>query len=967
MKHLKENLLILAATVWLVVPLSPTVAATHFDETVPGPAAAVYHELVTFQTPSGVVGTELTVARAVVTQPTGEAGLFRIQPSPGSGRTTADVTVGGSGSITEDSGAVTVATVIAQLVAPAPTVATGYEMVEIIVSYQSGYDFSTGPLMGAETWSLQALQVASSHRYAGFVGDPCTPVSATNCPDEVTLPRLSLEPSTLVFGDVQTNLPTDVTPITPYTIENVGTADLTMTGPFAPAGTPFSVSGSFPASLVPMGSTEIDIQFRPTALGSGANQANVNIASNDPASPTPMSFSGTGVTMNAALLLDLSGSMNSAPTSSSVVPEPESRLGHAKQGGFQLFEIYRELTGGQANFGLYGYPDPGSPNVWSTATATTLVSMRSGNAALGPVGVALDAAPPVGSGTRANGMTPMAEGIKRAEGGLNTSANQRPLILLLADGDHNLNSTSGPATPEAWVPSLVGDGIRMFTIAYGVEGADSGVSFDRLERLAADTSGEALPADATTFGALNKSFRSALQDWLGLGGIDPNSTINANQNKTHNVCIDRSDYTATFVVDWGADQANAIAFTLVSSTGEVITPSTPGISYRSNDTYAFYVIKGERIRGGAGAGNWQMRLTGASDLGANTKYSYSVLTGTPYVPKPQINPGLWTTGYALPLAIDLSHLPKARYSGLQLRASYDMPAESFRTFVSEADVDWETVSAAMFGRFGPRGQAPGVAVRERANQPTAKATLLEPASSIYEAKVAAIRASDGKFSNQRKVGEMQLYDDGTHGDRVAGDGIFVNNALTFANDGLHQFHVFIDDLFATPTACLGRDFTVAHYVDVGLDAELLVANMAFEEISAQRFFDPSGARYLEAPLAEGFVRRALVVSPKDRFGNLWGPGRAERVAFALDGARAASPVYDQGDGSYLQLIDYATGSEPMAWATVGDVTTQAVSVTELGETAPDDGEPPTIPTWILIALLIIVALGILIFALRRSS
>jgi hypothetical protein len=963
MKHLREDLLALAATVWLIIFVSPAAAATHFDEIIPGPAAAVYHELVTFQTPGGAVGTELTVVRAVVTQPTTDAGLFRVQPTPGSGRTTADVTVGGeTGAITEDGGAVLVATVVAQLVTPAPPVATAFEMVEIIVAYQPGYDFSTGPVMGAETWSLQALQLAGSHHYAGFVGDPCTPVTATNCPDEVTLPRLSVSPASLVFGDVQINLPTDATPIAPYSIENVGTDNLTMTGPFAPASGPFSLSGSFPASLNPMENAEINIQFRPTVLGGGAaNQANVDIASNDPGSPTAMSFSGTGVTLNAAFLMDISGSMNYAPDGTRGVSESESRLGHAKQGGFQLFEIYRELTGGQANFGLYGYPDSSSPNNRSVATATTLVSMRSGNAALGPVGSELDAAPPAGGGVMADGYTPMAEGIKAAQADLDTGTNQRPIILLLADGDHNLDSTSGPATPEAWVLSLVSDGIRMFTIAYGLEGAPE-VDFDRLEQLAIDTGGEPLPANATEFNVLRKSFRSALKDWLGLGGIDPTGTIDANQEKTHNVCIDRSDYTATFVVDWEPAQQNAISFDLVSPGGEVITPSTPGVSFSSNDTYAFYVIKGERIRGGVGAGIWKMRLTGAGNLPADTKYSYSVLTGTPYKPRPKINPELWSTGSVLPLQVDLSHLPQARYRGLKLKAKYDLPAESFRSFVAQTNVNWERVSKEMFGQIIPGTGIPVIAKRGAEGKPNAKvATVgaLEPASSIYEAKVRAIRSSDRRFSNKRTVGEMQLYDDGTHGDLVASDGIFSNNALTLQRDGIHNFHIFVEDLQATPVACLGSDFAIAHYVAVGLTSNALVNNLALQEIHANRLFDPSAARYLEAPLAKGSVRRAIIVTPKDELGNLWGPGRAHKVAFGLEGARAASPVFDQGDGSYLQLVDYDKGSKPRAWVRVGDVATQAVSITELETTEPRH--------WFWWILIVIVFAVIVLWFFRRSA
>lgn len=99
---------------------------------------------------------------------------------------------------------------------------------------------------------------------------------------------VSLSPSSLNFGSVAV-----VTNSQTMTIQNPGTANLTVTQSTL-SGTGYSMSGlALPLSIAAGGSAAFNIAFAPASAGSFPGS--LNLVSNAPTSPTTIALSGTGI------------------------------------------------------------------------------------------------------------------------------------------------------------------------------------------------------------------------------------------------------------------------------------------------------------------------------------------------------------------------------------------------------------------------------------------------------------------------------------------------------------------------------------------------------------------------------------------------------------------------------------------------------------------------------------------------
>ncbi len=100
-------------------------------------------------------------------------------------------------------------------------------------------------------------------------------------------PSLDAEPGALPFPDVQVGSAS--APLT-VTLNNDGLTNLTVTAATVPA--PFQVITATPITVTPGSSAPLQVVFAPTALG--FVQAQIELDSNDPASPAFVTVSGTG-------------------------------------------------------------------------------------------------------------------------------------------------------------------------------------------------------------------------------------------------------------------------------------------------------------------------------------------------------------------------------------------------------------------------------------------------------------------------------------------------------------------------------------------------------------------------------------------------------------------------------------------------------------------------------------------------
>jgi hypothetical protein len=136
-----------------------------------------------------------------------------------------------------------------------------------------------------------------------------------------------------------------------------------------------------------------------------------------------------------------------------------------------------------------------------------------------------------------------------------------------------------------------------------------------------------------------------------------------------------------------------------------------------------------------------------------------------------------------------------------------------------------------------------------------------------------------------------LFDDATHGDLLPSNAYWTA-ALTGigATDGPYSLH-FIADL--TKNGCTTRrELLTSTYVEVRPDPKASHVHVVSQ-----------------AATASGGWRTVVELTPADRFGNLWGPGRLEARGCDPAGACRVDPqsVVDSGDGTYRVAIDTPAG------------------------------------------------------------
>lgn len=139
---------------------------------------------------------------------------------------------------------------------------------------------------------------------------------------------------------------------------------------------------------------------------------------------------------------------------------------------------------------------------------------------------------------------------------------------------------------------------------------------------------------------------------------------------------------------------------------------------------------------------------------------------------------------------------------------------------------------------------------------------------------------------------VELFDDGRpeHGDNLPGDGIFSARLGQPRVPGLIRAEVTASG--QTPRSrALTRRFT----------ANAFITNAPF---SAKRS-RIAGTR--AGRTANGALIRVRV-TPKDNLGNYLGPGYRDRLAIEFAGARSASAIEDQLDGSYVRTFEVAAGN-----------------------------------------------------------
>ncbi|WP_162926254.1 vWA domain-containing protein [Teredinibacter purpureus] len=170
--------------------------------------------------------------------------------------------------------------------------------------------------------------------------------------------------------------------------------------------------------------------------------------------------------------------------------------------------------------------------------------------------------------------------------------------------------------------------------------------------------------------------------------------------------------------------------------------------------------------------------------------------------------------------------------------------------------------------------------------------------SAAEPKVGRFALSSYHFGRCQKEGltrnalpGMPLVDDGTQGDKIAGDGIY---SLAFNNTGLEGSYNF--RYFALGTTTDGVEFgrmrVSSQYVGVAPTA----GDTPFQ--------------IMVGPMLADRASQLLYFLPKDSQGNYVGPGLAHTFAVEVEGGYPYGELLDLNNGYYLQIATYAPNAQP---------------------------------------------------------
>ena len=177
------------------------------------------------------------------------------------------------------------------------------------------------------------------------------------------------------------------------------------------------------------------------------------------------------------------------------------------------------------------------------------------------------------------------------------------------------------------------------------------------------------------------------------------------------------------------------------------------------------------------------------------------------------------------------------------------------------------------------------------------------------------------FRSERRLGKIVLHDDGTRGDRKAGDGIFSSSeAPAVLNGGYYEYTVGVDAVarMALQRSCFNRQIVVSKFATAVLDADAIKTNLEIKLATEELFFDRSIWNNLGG-IPRVAVRTAVLFTPQVG-GVSWLPGRAAEIDLDVKNGTVVVPFTDNWNGgTYIAVVEHSAEITPSVVVSVGGV------------------------------------------------
>ncbi|UCD94127.1 MAG: outer membrane beta-barrel protein, partial [Candidatus Zixiibacteriota bacterium] len=449
-------------------------------------------------------------------------------------------------------------------------------------------------------------------------------------------------------------------------------------------------------------------------------------------------------------------------------------------------------------------------------------------------------------------MTSIGDGLHEALTQLETHGHteNRQVILLMTDGKGN----SEVGVDDLWTPgspehtSWANSNSIIYTLGLGHNG---GICSDTLAWLADSTGGDYRQTTDPT--ELKKFFIEALASAVNWGpATDPVEELAPGAEKTSPVIISDYDRSVAFTAYW-ANVDNALDLIIYRPNGDSIISMTPGIRFVKDKRYVFCQMNRTESNW---VGEWGMKVK--SKVGQTVQYSTTSLVESSLELKTGFDKLHHVTGdrvrvWAELVATPVIPLPPPTP---EIVAYCDKPLEGVGNALHAFDYDPHK---------------------------------LMPVDSIADfdaitRKLDILRQQTGREILPRGDTTLVLYDDGTHDDGAAGDGLYANSFADTETQGFYTFQFIASNIPVGGGLTSTREWTKSFYNEVNIDPDYSVVDAKPLVATAD------GRRY--------HVR----VVPKDRFGNYLGPGHNVAVVVVHPDSRREVKLTDGINGVYTKDV-----------------------------------------------------------------
>jgi len=432
------------------------------------------------------------------------------------------------------------------------------------------------------------------------------------------------------------------------------------------------------------------------------------------------------------------------------------------------------------------------------------------------------------------GSTPLLDALEKGAASLGMGKNKA--LLLISDGEHNCPSMIEPGNEilEKYIDELTTKQIDLYTVGFG-ENNEGSFSLP----------GTLLPV---------------LTDFLKLEQFTPLSS---------RVAITSHDRKVSFYLDFSSSSLTDARLSLYSSDGEIVSPDDRGVKVHQGERYYIVTVDQEFLskEGKVGAAPWKVDITPSEYAGKEKeKCLLHVVLDSSLKLKPGFDKPLYNTGETVILtaAVTIKGRPVKGLKDITVTVS--CPEESP-------------------GNWYQRNRIIPVELAE------IPSTIEEEAISPLERKKRFLVEKRGvAFPGKRKESVLPLFDDGTHGDVTAGDGVYTNLYTDTKKEGNYRLD------YRVTGEGFQREKNEYIYVSIKPDTVL-----SRPETNLMKVVPGKPSHYIYR----------VLFTPKDRMGNFLGPGHCVKIEIKNSGE--VPLVFDLEDknleGIYQGTIDIPFSSK----------------------------------------------------------